>query len=91
MATKITRRAREIEMILDPRVIARAAYNVFRENTPYRTGNAYDRTRLKGDTIHADYKYATRLDQGSSKLKPAGMTKPTEKFISDYLKKNLGK
>ena len=78
-------------MILDDRVIAKEAYNVFRENTPRKSGNAYDRTRLKGNTIHADYKYATRLDEGWSKKKPDGMTKPTEQFIINYLKKNLGK
>ena len=91
MVTKFTQRVEEIEKILNPKVIAKAAYDVFRENTPKRTNNAYDNTRLKGDTIHANYKYATRLDQGWSKLKPEGMTKPTEKFISDYIKKNLGK
>lgn len=57
------------------------AYQVFRAATPKATGNARKNTRLKGDTIEANYAYATRLDDGYSPKSPQGMTKPTEQFL----------
>lgn len=49
--------------------------------TPIRSGNARRSTRLRGDTIEANYPYAQRLDEGWSKQAPQGMSAPTEKFI----------
>lgn len=51
---------------------------VFKQNTPVRTGNAKRSTRRRGsDTILADYAYASQLDDGASSQSPAGMTDPT--------------
>lgn len=51
---------------------------VFKQNTPQRTGNAKRSTSRRGsDTILADYDYASRLDDGASSQSPAGMTDPT--------------
>jgi len=61
--------------------LPREAYDVFRANTPIRTGNARSRTRLTGSTIEANYPYAERLDDGYSNQRPRGMTEPTEKFL----------
>lgn len=62
------------------------AYDEFRANTPYRSGNAYRNTTLRGNTIDARYPYAQRLDDGYSQLKPDGMTKPTLAFVKKRLK-----
>ena len=61
--------------------VPKEAYTEFVSDTPIRSGNARRKTKLKGQTIVADYAYAKRLDEGYSKQSPAGMTKPTETFI----------
>lgn len=70
--------------------LPKEAYQVFKDTTPVRTGNAKRKTRLQGDTINADYPYAQVLDKGrhmtprgmrGSEQAPQGMTKPTEQFI----------
>lgn len=70
--------------------LPKEAYQVFKDTTPVRTGNAKRSTRLQGDTINADYPYAQVLDKGrhmtprgmrGSEQAPQGMTKPTEQFI----------
>ena len=67
------------------------AYDVFRDNTPVRSGNAYRRTTLRGSTISANYPYAEKLDEGYSQLKPNGMTAPTEKFLQKRINTLIGK
>lgn len=77
------------------------AYDFFVKATPKDTGNARRRTRLQDRrVISADYPYAGVLDKGrhmtpqgmrGSKQAPQGMTKPTEKFIQDRLKKIMRK
>lgn len=62
------------------------AYKVFKEETPIKTGNARRRTRLQGESIKADYNYATELDAGKSKQSPDGMSKPTEEYITKRVK-----
>lgn len=70
------------------------AYKEFVKNTPVRSGNAKRNTKLKGNTIEANYAYAGVLDKGrhmtnrgmrGSNQAPYGMTKPTV----DYLKKRV--
>ena len=87
MKGAIVKRLDELEKVLDPKNLAREAYNYFRSETPIRTGNARRNTRLQGNEIQADYPYAQRLDAGYSSQSPQGMTKPTEKFIQEYIKK----
>jgi hypothetical protein len=91
MAGEFDFRIKEIKKVLDPIKMAQQAYKVFGANTPIKTGNARRNTHLFQDTIQADYPYAQRLDQGYSKQRPDGMTKPTMAFLKDYVKKNLGK
>lgn len=67
------------------------AYQVFVKNTPVDTGNARRNTRLKNDTIEANYSYAVPLDNGHSRQSPDGMVKPTEQFIADRVDKILRK
>lgn len=59
--------------------------------TPVRSGRARRSTRLRGDTIDANYPYAQVLDGGSSSQAPQGMSGPTEKFIRQEMKKKLRK
>lgn len=62
------------------------AFAYWRKITPKRTGNAKRKTKLVGDTIQANYKYAVPLDQGRSKQAPQGMSAPTEKYIARLIK-----
>lgn len=74
------------------------AYKVFKDNTPIKTGYAKKNTKLKKDTITADYSYAKVLDKGrhmtsrgmrGSEQAPNGMSQPTEQFIKKRLKQIL--
>lgn len=67
------------------------AVRVFKEETPIKTGNARRKTRLQGETIKADYPYATELDKGKSKQAPDGMTKPTKEYIDKRVKQIMRK
>ena len=62
------------------------AHQVFKQETPIKTGNARKRTRLQGEVIKADYNYATELDAGKSRQAPEGMSKPTEEYITKRVK-----
>jgi hypothetical protein len=66
--------------------VPKEAFNEFVKETPIRSGNARRKTKLRGQTIVADYVYAKRLDEGLSKQSPDGMTKPTETFIRKRVK-----
>ena len=87
MKGAIVKRINELERALDPNNLAKEAYNYFKRETPIRTGNARNNTRLRNDEIQADYAYAQRLDSGYSSQSPQGMTKPTEKFIQEYIRR----
>jgi hypothetical protein len=79
-------RLQQIEKNTRPTELARVAFPVFKDFTPKRSGNAQNKTRLKGDTIHANYPYAKRLDEGYSKQNNGvGMTEPTLQAIQKYL------
>ena len=66
--------------------LPKEAHKVFKDETPIKTGNAKRRTRLQGEVIKADYNYATELDAGKSRQAPAGMSKPTEEYITKRVK-----
>lgn len=90
MSGEIVKRIKQLEKALDPANLAREAYDYFKDITPIARvngGNARRSTRLQGDEIQADYAYAQRLDDGYSPQAPSGMTRPTEKFIQEYIKK----
>jgi hypothetical protein len=85
---KITNSVKRIQRKLDK--VPQEAYKEFVKNTPVKTGNARRNTKLRGDTIEANYQYAQVLDKGrhmtrrgmrGSDQAPQGMTKPTEDFI----------
>lgn len=60
--------------------------------TPIDTGNAKRKTKLKGKhTIHAQYHYASYLDNGHSKQAPRGMLRPTKAFVARLIKQIMRK
>lgn len=67
------------------------AYDVFRKETPIRTGNARSKTRLRGDTIDANYPYAQRLDDGYSRQSPRGMIQPTLQYLRKRVRQIIGR
>lgn len=85
----ITPQLRRIQKQLDQ--LPQGAFKTWVANTPVRTGNARNRTRLQGDSISANYPYAVPLDQGSSRQSPRGMRVPTLKWLQDQLKKIIRK
>lgn len=73
------------------KTLPKEAYDYFVDSTPIRTGNARRSTRLRGTTIDANYAYAERLDEGSSRQAPKGMSGPTEKFLQKRIDNLIGK
>lgn len=63
------------------RRLPREVYNYWVDITPKDTGNAKRSTHLRGNVIHANYAYASRLDEGYSRQAPKGMSEPTNKFV----------
>ena len=88
-ADNITPKLEKIRRQID--ALPRQAYEVFKEETPMRTGNARRKTKYRRDTIVADYPYAERLDNGYSPKKPKGMTRPTLKFIRRKMREIMRK
>lgn len=87
MQGKISERLTLIIEQNDERTLAEEAYKFFKGITPRLTGNAQRRTVLKGNSIVAEYAYATRLDQGYSGKAPEGMVKPTIQHMQQYIRK----
>jgi hypothetical protein len=73
------------------KTIPQKAFNFFYFETPIDTGNARSKTRLKGDTIRADYAYAGRLDRGYSKQARDGMSRPTLRYIRQLVRNIFGR
>ena len=76
------------------KVIMPQAYQYFKSITPIKTGNARNNTSLHDNVITANYQYASKLDAGSSKQAPSGMTGPTKTKIAQLLQafyKSIGK
>lgn len=65
------------------------AHEEFVKNTPIRSGNARNRTELRGNSIVANYPYSQRLEDGWSKQAPDGMIKPTEEWIQREVDRRL--
>jgi hypothetical protein len=92
--------AKTKKMAAELKKVPRESINEFKDLTPIRSGNARSNTALKGDTIVADYPYATVLDKGrhmtqrgmrGSKQAPKGMTIPFFKWLHKRYKKIFGK
>jgi hypothetical protein len=70
--------------------LPREAFRFFQNETPIDTGNAKRNTFLRNNTIHADYAYAGRLDNGWSKQAKRGMTVPTQEYIAQRFRQIFG-
>jgi len=73
------------------KTVPKQFYEKFRAETPVRSGNARNNTRLAGDTVNANYAYAGPLNKGASRKAPQGMTIPTIKYIRQVVRNILGK
>ena len=89
MANEINKRIQDLDKALDPAKLAKEAHAYFKSITPIDSGNARRNTKLANDEIQARYAYAKRLDEGYSDQAPNGMSKPTDKFIQEYIKKQV--
>jgi len=96
MKFSLTSSTREVEDMLNDledlsRDVMKPAFKFYKKETPVRSGNARNQTKLKGQTINSDYAYAGRLDEGWSKQAPDGMTKPTIEEIDNLVDKEVRK
>lgn len=71
--------------------VAKKTYTYFSSITPVRTGNARRNTRLRDQTIEANYNYAGNLDQGSSSQAPQGMSGPSIEFMEKTFNEEIKK
>ena len=87
ISPNLTRKQKALQLI------AKDAHKKFVEETPVRSGNARRNTTLtqtaSKSSINANYDYAKKLDQGSSKQAPDGMSDPTIDFIKQQVRKTL--
>lgn len=74
-----------------PISVMKTLYPYYVNETPIRTGNARNRTKLNRNTINSKYGYAGRLDEGWSKQAPDGFTEPSikqlDRLIRNYIKR----
>lgn len=73
------------------KTLHKEAHSEYVALTPIDKGNARRRTTLQGNTIQANYPYASRLDSGWSKQAPKGMTEPFEKWLERRVNEILGR
>ncbi len=70
-----------------PDQLLKNAETELKAQTPIRSGNARNKTKLRGDKIRSNYPYAGALDAGSSRQAPDGFTEPTIRFMGKNVDK----
>ncbi len=70
-----------------PDQLLKNAETELKANTPIQSGNARNKTKLRGNKIQSNYPYAGRLDSGWSKQAPKGFTEPTIEFMDKNVDK----
>lgn len=93
---KISVSTRDVNRMFDdledmPKDVIKESFKFYRKETPVKSGNARNKTKLRRDTIESKYPYAGRLDEGWSKQAPKGMTEPTMDFIDNEIDKEVRK
>lgn len=88
--SQVALRLNKVLETLDVEKVTDVAYKAFKQNTPFRKGNARRNTKKSGNSINADYPYAQRLEEGYSKQAPNGMTEPTLEDVRKYVYTKLG-
>lgn len=63
------------------------AFPTYKAETPIKSGNARNKTKLKRNVIASKYPYAGRLDDGWSKQSPKGFTEPTIDALDSIIEK----
>lgn len=98
MEIKVTSNSREVRRMFDdledlPKDVMKDAFKFYKQKTPIRSGNARNKTKLKGSgkVIDSAYPYAGQLDEGWSKQAPNGMTDPTIDYIDNQIDKQIRK
>lgn len=91
MALNSVERLNKYLEVANQEKLAQVATDYFRKITPYRKGNARRNTYRQGNEVVANYPYAARLDDGYSNQAPRGMSVPTEEYLQQYIKNQLGK
>ena len=92
MATVEDKMTKEIKrMQKELKQVPEKAVKFWKAVTPKDTGNARRKSKVSGHTIHANYEYASYLDNGSSKQNPKGMSKLTTIYLNNLIKKIMGK
>jgi hypothetical protein len=85
--SNINKRLEQLLKETTPETLAQEGFKTFVPETPIDTGAARKSTKVTGAVIHADYAYATRLNNGRSRQSPKGMADPTIKAVQEYIKK----
>lgn len=69
------------------------AFRTYLQNTPVRSGNARNKTKLdtRNNTINSNYDYAGALNSGSSKQAPKGFTNPAINQLKKYISEKIGR
>ena len=93
---KVSVSDREVQRMFDeledmPKDVMKASYKFYKNETPVRSGNARNKTKLRNKQIKSGYPYAGKLDEGWSKQAPKGMTEPTIDYIDDQIEKEVRK
>lgn len=84
----IVKKLREIEVMLDENKLADEGAKFMKSITPIDKGNARRKTYANGNSIHADYPYAQRLDENWSKqTNGKGLIQPTIEHLQDLINK----
>lgn len=74
-----------------PDDVMKSAFKFYKKETPKKSGNARNKTTLRGDKIRSGYPYAGRLDEGWSKQSPDGMTEPTIEYMEKEVDRQVRK
>ena len=77
------------EFIDMPKDVMKEAFKFYKNETPVRSGNARNNTKLRSKQIKSGYAYAGRLDEGWSTQAPNGMTEPTIDKIEDLIDRKI--
>lgn len=90
MATNpIVQKLDQIKVILNQNNLAQLGTTYMKSITPIRSGHARASTRQEGNTIHADYPYAERLDNHWSDQYFGELVNPTINYLNNYVQQQI--
>jgi hypothetical protein len=90
MATNaIIQKLDKIKVILNQNNLAQVGTTYMKSITPIDSGRARASTRQEGNSIHADYPYAERLDNHWSDQYYGELVNPTIEFLDNYVQQQI--